>query len=62
MSDEERRCAQSSCDLPATFSFVWPGHGRTYACDEHTNRAVGVAEALGLSRDSLDIQPVDESQ
>jgi hypothetical protein len=52
-------CGQALCMSEATCSFVWPGRGRSFACRPHADKAIAVAMALGLSLESLDIQPAN---
>jgi hypothetical protein len=51
------RCAQDDCILPVYASLVWPGQGRITYCVVHAAKAVTIAFALGLSAESLDVQP-----
>jgi len=50
-------CGQELCTEEAEWSFVFPGHPRKKLCDTHLRKLRSVAEGLGLSLESLDIQP-----
>lgn len=49
-------CTASTCKEPASFGYVWPGKGRLHACFADIVRVLRVAEALGLSARSLEIE------
>jgi hypothetical protein len=51
-------CGQALCMTEASHSFVWPGDRRQYICEAHLKTLKGVADGLGLSVESLDVQPI----
>lgn len=55
-------CGQDLCMESAAWSYVYPGRPRVKICDACLQKLKRVAGALGLSTESLDIQPVAESE
>jgi hypothetical protein len=51
-------CGQTLCTSDAKYSYVWPGRARAKLCEEHLATLRKTAEAIGLSLESLDIQPI----
>jgi hypothetical protein len=49
-------CSQTDCDFPATHRYNWPAKGTMHICGEHLPKLRAIAEAVGLSVESLDLR------
>jgi hypothetical protein len=59
-------CGQWLCWDPAAWSYVWPGRWpgrpRDVICQKHFAELLQASASLGLSRESLDLRPIEEPE
>lgn len=50
------KCGEVTCPDESTHSLVWPGHGKMVYCAKHKEKALAVADCLGLTQASLCVE------
>jgi hypothetical protein len=53
------KCNQSDCDSPPVFRFTWPGKDEARICAIHAVKLRGVANAMGLYVQLIQLTPED---
>ena len=48
MTEKHIQCEEEKCDRDATTQVNWPGQGYIAYCDEHAEKAHGIAASLGM--------------
>lgn len=48
-------CSQKGCDEPAVARYTWPGKDESGICSGHRPKLEGVAQAMGLHLQVIDV-------
>ena len=55
------KCSQEGCSETAVVQFIWPGRTPMIACEEHGQKARGVAQALGFRLNLLRLEEPNDT-
>ena len=50
------------CPNQAFYRYTWPGRNESFICTEHVNKLRGVASAMGLYLQVLELSPDEQAQ
>lgn len=61
MSDKKIiQCCQKGCEYQVVARFTWPGQDESYVCNEHEQKLISVARAIGLHLQVIPLSQPEE--